>query len=278
VASEWTPPNSENATTIDPFTRNCWIARPSTGYALPSRSWWSVPGRATQGVRYRSGGLRVDGSRHGWYSSRGTLERITRMLERHRPGAGVAPGHEDHPSRLPELLQRAGRGDSAAYERLYDLVAPRLFGLILRIVGDRAMAEDVLQETMLRVWCRASSYDSTLADPMVWLLLIARGKSVDALRRRESASAVALRLSIPAHTVEQVDTSEDAGLHEAATLALASLPAEQRDVLVLAFQGGLTGPEIARCRELPLGTVKTRIRSGLLRLRETFARPSGVSA
>lgn len=212
------------------------------------------------------------------------------MLERHRPGPDAVPrperkpaptsgrGQEDPSSILPELLQQAGRGDPVAYERLYDLVAPRLFGLILRIVGDRAMAEDVLQETMLRVWCRASSYDSTVADPMVWLLLIARGKSVDALRRRESASAVALRLSNPAHAPGKPEASDDGGLHEAATLALAALPAEQRDVLVLAFQGGLTGPEIARCRELPLGTVKTRIRSGLLRLRETFARPSGVSA
>ncbi len=199
------------------------------------------------------------------------------MTDRGGTSLGMNPGDGCRSCELTELLEGAGRGDVQAFERLYDRVAPRLFGAIVALVRDRSIAEDVLQETMLRVWRRASTYDRNLSDPFVWLLLIARGKSIDAIRRRESASSIARRLG--AQSIEFNDPkcpvrSDD---QDAAVRALASLPAEQCDLLVLAFQGGLTGPEIARHRGLPLGTVKSRLRAGLVRLRDLFARPAGVT-
>jgi RNA polymerase sigma-70 factor (ECF subfamily) len=168
-----------------------------------------------------------------------------------------------------DLLGRVAARDRAAFAALYDRYAPRAFGLILKLVRNRTDAEDVLQEAFLQVWNQAGRFDPGRASADVWVLLIARSRAVDRLRRR---------------TVVTTDEVPDAGRTEepAAGLvrreegdrvraALGHLPAEQRDPICLAFFHGLTHEQIAARLSLPLGTVKTRIRLGMARLRDRFA-------
>lgn len=201
------------------------------------------------------------------------------------PPRTLKPAAADHleqsaPADAGVLLLAVGQGDQSAFARLYDAVAGRLFGLVSTIVRDRVAAEDVLQETFMQIWRRAEHFDPDRADAMVWLSLIARGKAIDHLRRRGALSAAHTRAADclpPPATQDASQTAEHRSLCAAATRALASLPAEQREVLTLAYYGGLSGAEIAQARGIPLGTVKTRIRAGLERLREAFTTLREVS-
>jgi RNA polymerase sigma-70 factor (ECF subfamily) len=155
------------------------------------------------------------------------------------------------------LLQRIVARDTAALADLYDRHSRFLFGLILRILRDRAEAEEVLQEVFVRVWTRAELYDPRLGGPTTWLVRLARNRAVDRLRARRSRDAptpeaVALQ-------AERRGTVAD---------ALARLPAEQGRLIEAAFFEGYTHSELARLFRLPLGTVKTRIRAGLMAMRQ----------
>ncbi len=168
-----------------------------------------------------------------------------------------------------DLLGRTAARDRVAFGALYDRYAPRAFGLILRIIRNRTDAEDVLQETFLQVWNQASRYDPTRSAPDVWLLLIARSRAVDRVRKRQ----VATREDVPdPATHDDPDTAlvqrEDA---ERVRTALDALPPEQGDLIRKAFFGGRTHEQIATELNLPLGTVKTRIRLGMIRLRDRVA-------
>lgn len=185
-----------------------------------------------------------------------------------------------------DLLRSIAARDAVAFAALYDLVSARLFGLIRTIVNDRSASEDVLQETMLQIWNKAAKFDAAAAHPIVWMMLIARGKAIDHVRRRTSSNAAVMRLAThaPHHAPAlRNDTAVDANMHddslrEQAARAIDALPPDQRDAILLAYLGGLTGVEIARHRGVPVGTIKTRIRLGMIRLRETFNRPLEVPA
>jgi RNA polymerase sigma-70 factor (ECF subfamily) len=174
------------------------------------------------------------------------------------------------------LLQRIVARDTAALAELYDRHSRLLFGLILRILRDRAEAEEILQEVFLRVWTRAESYDARLGSPLPWLVRLARNCAIDRLRARrirETAGRPPLDESI-------ADQASGTDIHtpETAVLAaerrgtvmnaLAVLPAEQRRLIEAAFFEGYTHSELAQRFGLPLGTVKTRIRAGMLAMRQ----------
>jgi RNA polymerase sigma-70 factor, ECF subfamily len=169
-----------------------------------------------------------------------------------------------------DLLADAGRGDRAAFATLYDRYASRLFGLILMLVRDRTVAEDVLQEVFLHIWRKAADYNPALAKPSVWMMLITRGKSIDALRRRGAMTAAVASWSSMVGTPSADPRTDTDPRTEKACKALAALPPEQSEALTLAFHGGLTSAEIALHRGVPLGTIKTRIRLGLRKLRDAF--------
>ncbi len=168
-----------------------------------------------------------------------------------------------------DLLGRTAARDRTAFAALYDRYAPRAFGLILRIIRNRTDAEDVLQETFLQVWNQAARFDPNRSAPDVWLLLIARSRAVDRLRKRRTPTKE--DLPDPA-THEEPDTGlirqEDA---EQLRSALEQLPPDQRDLIRRSFFCGRTHEQIATELNLPLGTVKTRIRLGMIRLRDRFA-------
>jgi RNA polymerase sigma-70 factor (ECF subfamily) len=169
-----------------------------------------------------------------------------------------------------ELLRAVARGDEAALASVYDRYASILLGLLLRILRSRPEAEDVLQEVFLQVWRRASDFDEARGRPFTWLVTLARSRAIDRLRAlgsRERTATEAAR-DVPDSISDAADDAVKSEQGEIVRGALAELPEEQRHTLVLAYFEGLTQSEIAERLATPLGTVKTRMRSGMIRLRQ----------
>lgn len=169
-----------------------------------------------------------------------------------------------------EVLRAIAGGDEQALSALYDRYRLILFGLILRILHSQQEAEDVLQEVFLQVWRRASDFDETRGRPFTWLVTLARSRAIDRLRSlgsRERTAQEAAR-STPDSISDAADDAVKSEQGEIVRRALRELPDEQRRTLLLAYFEGLTQSEIAERLNTPLGTVKTRMRSGMMKLRE----------
>ncbi|MEO7275033.1 MAG: sigma-70 family RNA polymerase sigma factor [Vicinamibacterales bacterium] len=170
------------------------------------------------------------------------------------------------------LMERVAARDGSALAELYDRHSRLLYSLALRIMRDAGHAEDVLQEVFLLVWTRVHTYNAAIGPPIAWLVRITRNRAIDRLR------TVAARLraddtAAPATMVADDNPEDDAELSEqwrAAAQALDTLPAEQRLLVEDAYFLGLTHGELAARHGLPLGTVKTRIRSGMQTLRQSL--------
>lgn len=167
----------------------------------------------------------------------------------------------------------------AALRSLYDLTSAKLFGLALRVVGNREHAEDVLQEAYLTIWRVAADYRASLSPPMAWMGLIVRSRALDFLRRRGSERAdAAVELdaqmadSIAGDAADPLDTAHASDQAWALHECLRKLEARQRQVVSLAYLRDLSHSELALQLKLPLGTVKTWIRRGLEQLRGCMGR------
>lgn len=174
---------------------------------------------------------------------------------------------------LAALLRRSARGDEAAFAALYDAMAPRVYGLLLRVVRDPAQAEEVTQEAFLEVWRMASRFDPDRGSAVAWILTITHRKGVDRVRSAEAASRRDATYHRETPTTEHDVTAEAATASlEAGRVrqALETLTPTQREAVELAYLGGYTHTEVATMLDLPLGTAKTRIRDGLIRLRDTM--------
>ena len=172
------------------------------------------------------------------------------------------------------LIARIAGGDSEAFSRFYDAFARTAFGLIRRVLRDPGAAEEVLQEVFWQIWREAAQYDPRRGSPEAWLLMRAKTRAIDKLRsirRRERTFVAPVDEAVARPTGVGTERPggavEDRGLVQT---ALARLPAAQRQVIELAFFEGLTQSEIAARLGEPLGTVKTRARLGLERLREAL--------
>jgi len=168
------------------------------------------------------------------------------------------------------LIDRVVARDPTAIAELYDRHSRLLFGLILRIVQERGEAEDVLQEVFLSVWTRASTYRPAAGPPIAWLVGIARNRAIDRLR----AIGVRVHAVEAAHSPAAADSPESQVERGEVSRALAALPAEQRVLIENAYYLGLTHSELADRFQLPLGTVKTRVRTGMLALRQQLSEHS----
>ena len=173
----------------------------------------------------------------------------------------------DDGKELGALIAAAGGGDRGAFRALYDATSAKLFGVVLRIVRDRDVAEDVLQETYLKVWRKAEIFDPAYGRPITWLAAIARNRAIDRVRasgaRRWQAGDededIMERLADPRQF--------DLGLRETLKVCLERLDAEGRDCVVLAYCLGLSREELAERFERPVGTIKTWLHRNLLALR-----------
>ena len=181
-----------------------------------------------------------------------------------------------------DLLDRVARREELALKLLYDQTAARLYGLALRIVGNREWAEDVLQESFLGIWRNAGAYRASLSPPLAWMGLLVRSRALDFLRRRRAERlhlqvAIDDLAEIDALTQEQMAPGPQQGAEaseQAAALhqCLQRLEQAQRQVVSLAYLRDLSHSELASTLKLPLGTVKTWMRRSLEQLRKCMAR------
>jgi RNA polymerase sigma factor (sigma-70 family) len=176
---------------------------------------------------------------------------------------------------LVAVINRVVGGDRAALRLVYSETSAKLFGVCLRILGDRSEAEDVLQDVYLTVWRKAASFDEGVASPITWLVAIARNRSIDRLRSRASARAnvpIEAAADVPDGSlspIERLEIGEDrARLRD----CLQELEERQSAAIRSAFLDGFTYEELAEKARVPLGTMKSWIRRGLLKLRTCLER------
>jgi RNA polymerase sigma-70 factor (ECF subfamily) len=167
-------------------------------------------------------------------------------------------------------IERAARGDEAAFAEFYEAVSPVVFGTTLRVLRNQAMAEEVTQDVFLELWRLAPRYDRSKGSPKAWAATIAHRRAVDRVRSEESSRArdeADANMTSVEHdvVVDQVTANFE---RETVIEALARLSEAQREAVSLAFYGGHTYREVAAMLNVPEGTIKTRIRDGLIRLRD----------
>ena len=184
------------------------------------------------------------------------------------------PRHAESTTVDPDLLGRVAKGDRDAFSRLYDLSSPLLFTLALRMLKERDEAADLLQEVYLEVWKKSVRYDPRRGSPMAWLIVLTRSRAIDRIRTRGTRGANVTdsldetgAASVPDDDPSPYQQRADAETRTIVTKALSELPDTQRQALALAFYEGLSHTEIAERLSQPVGTIKTRIKLGMSKLR-----------
>jgi len=203
-------------------------------------------------------------------AERGTSRRPEHL--RPLPTAGDAPD-------AGALLTAVARGDEESFGRLYDLVAPRVYGLVRRVLRDPAQAEEVAQEVLVEVWRTAARFDPSRGSATAWVFTIAHRRAVDRVRSEQAAADRTMRAG-----VASVDTAYDAVADEVSNRlerqqvrnCLDDLTELQRQAITLAYYQGHSYPQVADLLNAPLPTIKTRMRDGLIRLRDCLG--VGVTA
>lgn len=177
----------------------------------------------------------------------------------------------DSRTRSNDLLLRIGDGDQQAFAELYDQIAPRVLGLIVRVLRDHAQSEEVTQEVFLEIWQTATRFDPNKGQAASWIMTMAHRRAVDRVRSSQSGRDRDTRIGIrdydPAYdsVSEAVEISVE---HERVEVAMSRLSEMQRQAVTLAYYGGYSHSEVAELLSVPLGTVKTRLRDGMMRLRD----------
>jgi len=173
------------------------------------------------------------------------------------------------PVDVDELMSQVADGDQDAFAALYDAVAPRVYGLIRRVVRDAALAEEVAQEALVEVWRNASRFDRARGSAAGWIFTIAHRRAVDRVRAEQAAAERERRTARASVPFDDVVEEVTARLEQhAVRRCLDALTRVQREAILLAYYRGLTYPEVADRLGAPLPTIKTRMRDGLIRLRD----------
>jgi RNA polymerase sigma-70 factor (ECF subfamily) len=177
---------------------------------------------------------------------------------------------------LTRLIASVADGDQSAFASAYDVLAPTVFGVVRRVLRDPSQAEEVTQEVFVEIWRQAARFDPSRGSVRTWAVTIAHRRAVDRVRSEQSHRD--RQVSVAAGVADAPASPEEGALEaddrRRARAAMATLPPQQREALELAFYDGLTHVQIAERLDVALGTVKTRIRDGLLRLRTMIGGPS----
>ncbi len=183
------------------------------------------------------------------------------------PEPGERPA--DHFIDLGDLLARVARGDQAAFEAVYDGVVPAVFGLVRRVVRDPAQSEEVTQDVLLEVWRYASRFEPAKGGALTWVMTLAHRRAVDRVRSAQAAAQRETRTAMPETDPEDVaEAALERIERERVRRCLGSLTELQREAVTLAYYGGYTYQQVAGLLGVAVGTVKTRMRDGLIRLRD----------
>jgi RNA polymerase sigma-70 factor (ECF subfamily) len=188
-------------------------------------------------------------------------------------GGMTRPGQESDNELEARLINRIAEGDDSSFDMLYERFSGPLYGMAYRMMNDTKEAEDVLQEAFTYIWRKAATYDQNRSRPFAWAVMITRNKAIDRLRVRQRLEKLREKVTSEEAFYEAKDATsanEPAARERGALVrsALQQIPQEQRQALELSFFGGLTHEQIAERLDTPLGTIKARIRRGLLRLRD----------
>jgi RNA polymerase sigma-70 factor (ECF subfamily) len=175
------------------------------------------------------------------------------------------------PATKEELLGRVAQGDETAFGDLYDQMASRVLGLVKRLLVDHAQSEEVTQEIFLEIWQSASRYEAQRGGASTWILTMTHRRAVDRIRSSQAGRDRDTKIGIRDLAVEYDQVSETVETrieHERVEKAMSRLTELQRQAISLAYYGGLSHSEVAERLRIPLGTVKTRLRDGMIRLRD----------
>jgi RNA polymerase sigma-70 factor (ECF subfamily) len=170
-----------------------------------------------------------------------------------------------------ELLTRVAGGDQLAFAELYDQTAPRVLGLVKRLLKDHAQSEEVAQEVFLEIWQTATRFDTTRGSASSWMLTMAHRRAVDRVRASQAGRDRDLRIGVRDLDTDFDSVTESVEIrieHERVERALGRLTELQRQAVRLAYYGGYSHSEVAAMLGVPIGTVKTRLRDGMIRLRD----------
>ena len=177
----------------------------------------------------------------------------------------------DKPATKETLLAQIAGGDQAAFGALYDEISPRVFGLVRRLLVDHAQAEEVTQEVFLEIWQNASRYEPSKGGASTWILTMAHRRAIDRIRSSQSGRDRDVKIGIRDYVSDYdnvADTVETTIEHERVKEAMTQLTELQRQAVSLAYYGGYSHSEVAAMLSVPIGTVKTRLRDGMIRLRD----------
>jgi RNA polymerase sigma-70 factor (ECF subfamily) len=175
------------------------------------------------------------------------------------------------PASLNDLLGRVAEGDRSAFAALYDQTSSRVMGLVVRLLKDHAQSEEVTQEIFLEVWQNSQRYDPTKGSAVTWILTMSHRRAVDRIRASQSTRDRDTKIGIRDLEREYDSVSESVEIsveHERVGKALSRLTELQRQAVTLAYYGGYSHSEVAQMLSVPIGTVKTRLRDGMIRLRD----------
>jgi RNA polymerase sigma-70 factor (ECF subfamily) len=180
------------------------------------------------------------------------------------------PGDQERPADLGDLLTHVARGDQTAFEQVYDEVSGPVYGLALRIVRDPAQSEEVAQEVLVDVWRTASRYEPGRGSAMSWVMMLAHRRAVDRVRSAQASAEREQRAGREAGPAyDEVAENVQVNLErEQVRRCLSTLTETQRESITLAYYAGYTYREVGELLKVPLGTIKTRMRDGLIRLRD----------
>jgi RNA polymerase sigma-70 factor (ECF subfamily) len=183
----------------------------------------------------------------------------------------ISPDESAARANAGALLEKVAQGDQAAFSDLYDVLSSRVLGLIIRVLKDHSQSEEVTQEVFLEVWQSAARFDPNKGGAATWILTMAHRRAVDRVRSSQSSRDRDTKIGIRDYAPDYDNVAETVEVrveHERVSKALARLTELQRQAVTLAYYGGYSHSEVATILSVPIGTVKTRLRDGMIRLRD----------